>query len=357
MKAAAVVACACIGGCVTPPAPAPSEKRPVERTQVLRDDSLGYSLLVPASARLLPTDGPDDVVAASPEGLMLRVVHEHFAGEPAEAACWERLFARLPHSFAERPQTPEELAEKGPAGLTRETGNRLALLARARGSECVVLLVEGTRESPVFDLVAASAAHTFEVHPPDADTRLRLDMEAAGEILSVGAYTEALRRFEAVLETDPEQVRAHLGAGLAAFFLGDDGAHQAISHLEEAIRLRDVEQTQRGVTLLEGPQLRDALMYLGLAYATQKDYVRGEARLAELAARFPDDATGLYNFACVLSLRGDADGSLIQLRRSFELDRSLVDHARTDSDLNLLHARPEWRQLVPPMSGDAARGD
>jgi uncharacterized Ntn-hydrolase superfamily protein len=49
--------------------------------------------------------------------------------------------------------------------------------------------------------------------------------------------------------------------------------------------------------------------------------------------RVPEDAMTLYNLACVESLAGRRDDALAHVRRSFELEPSYRENARSDPDL------------------------
>ena len=54
----------------------------------------------------------------------------------------------------------------------------------------------------------------------------------------------------------------------------------------------------------------------------------------------------LYNRACYASLAGRRDNALADLRRSIELDASIVDMARGDSDFEPLAEDDEFAELV-----------
>lgn len=52
-----------------------------------------------------------------------------------------------------------------------------------------------------------------------------------------------------------------------------------------------------------------------------------------------------YNAACSLALAGDAEGALLELRKGLELRPSSKAWSRRDSDLEILHNLPEYKEL------------
>jgi hypothetical protein len=61
--------------------------------------------------------------------------------------------------------------------------------------------------------------------------------------------------------------------------------------------------------------------------------------LAQGLARYPGDATILYDLACYESLAGRLDDALAHARRALELDESLRPLAVGDPDLDPLRER------------------
>src|SRR5690606_25802628 len=116
-------------------------------------------------------------------------------------------------------------------------------------------------------------------------------------------------------------------------------------YLERFLELRSEDESSRR-TRMDAEHLRDALMHLGLAYATLKDYGKARARLGELTNRFPEDPVGQYNFACALSLSGDVEVALYHLDLAVTRDPRLAQHARTDEDLVPLRNLPEYERIL-----------
>ena len=81
--------------------------------------------------------------------------------------------------------------------------------------------------------------------------------------------------------------------------------------------------------------------------AAERGDLAAAAAHAERAVTLdPDDPMLLYNLACYRALSGRAEEALELLGRSLPLDESLREHARTDSDLESLREREEYRRLV-----------
>lgn len=317
----------------------------VVRVTPLRNEVLGFSVDLPRGWRHVPGGQGENVIARGQDGVLVRLFPEHFPAPPSLEACWERLHGRLPQDLVERPENPQQMAALAPAGLARHGGRRIHFAPFRREATCIVLVVEGPADGTRLDEVARLALSTFRLGEPNPAMQLRLAFDAATQLLEMGENAAALERFEEVLLSDPTLLRARLGAGLAAFFAGEATAPRAIEHLEKYLVLRADAETGRN-SRVESDYLKDALMHLGLAYVAVKDFRKASERLGELVNRFPDDAVALYNFACALSLGGDHQEALYQLRAAVTLDPRLAQHARTDDDLVPLHRIPEYEQIL-----------
>ena len=75
-------------------------------------------------------------------------------------------------------------------------------------------------------------------------------------------------------------------------------------------------------------------------------YAEGAEILAQGLTRFPDDPTILYDLACYQALAGLGDEAIESLARSLELDPSLKELARGDSDFASVRERPEFAALL-----------
>lgn len=319
--------------------------KPAEPRIALENGSLGYRVELPESWRFLAGGEGDNVIARGEDRVLVRLFPEHFTKEPGPEECWARLFERLPNDLESPPESPVQLAERAPAGLTRLGGRRIHFAPFQRDDSCLVLVVEGPADGSAVTRVARTAFDSFVPTRPSPAMQTRLDFDAGTQLLEMGENVAALKRFESALEADPSLHRAWLGAGLAASYAGDANVTRAVVYLERFLELRSEDESSRR-TRMDAEHLRDALMHLGLAYATLKDYGKARARLGELTNRFPEDPVGQYNFACALSLSGDVEVALYHLDLAVTRDPRLAQHARTDEDLVPLRNLPEYERIL-----------
>jgi tetratricopeptide (TPR) repeat protein len=95
------------------------------------------------------------------------------------------------------------------------------------------------------------------------------------------------------------------------------------------------------------PEDARARIHLALDYAEMsrlEEAVR-ETNLAMVLR--PDEATVLYNAACVFSQLNRKEDSLQALRKAWDAGFKDPDWARRDPDLALLHGDPEFERLYP----------
>jgi tetratricopeptide (TPR) repeat protein len=116
---------------------------------------------------------------------------------------------------------------------------------------------------------------------------------------------------------------------------------QRIQVLERHIQR--VPEDARGRTLLATDYAR---------MGRTDDAVR-EAQLA-MALR-PNEATVMYNAACVFCQLGRKPEALQALRKAWEAGFKDADWARRDPDLTLLRGEPEFDELYPASAGEAGR--
>ena len=77
-----------------------------------------------------------------------------------------------------------------------------------------------------------------------------------------------------------------------------------------------------------------------------KEYDQAAAVLEEALAKYPDDATVLYNLACAETMRGRTAEALGYLRRSVENGERFRDLAKKDTDFDPIRDEPEFGELV-----------
>jgi tetratricopeptide (TPR) repeat protein len=75
------------------------------------------------------------------------------------------------------------------------------------------------------------------------------------------------------------------------------------------------------------------------------DYEAALAALQPALAERPESLV-LFNVACMEALTGRADDALEHLRRSIDADSRILEHVRTDSDLDSLRDDPRFAELV-----------
>lgn len=325
-------------------APAPEAARVAVRE--LADDALGFAVDLPAEQRFEPGRGQSNVVARSPDGISLRVFPEHFAGPPNEAACWERLLAdHLPPELPGRPATASELPALATRGFDIPGARKVFFAARVRDNSCLLLVVDGPAQ--VAALTASTALPSFRVFAPSEEARRALLLDASMQLLKQGNVAAATARLEELVTLAPNDRRTRLQL---ARLLMDEGSppslEAAAKHLEKVVDTTPDVAFPRMPPETSTYLYAQALMNLGLAHLQLGRHAQAVTALAEAAARVPDDALILYNFACALSLSGEADDALVWLSDALALDPALGEHARTDKDLVSLHARAEWAPLL-----------
>jgi non-specific serine/threonine protein kinase len=187
-----------------------------------------------------------------------------------------------------------------------------------------------------------------------------------------GHYEEVVKRVRAVVERKPDTEGAYYLLGRAFFAAGQ---YQEVAMIAEpAIRaagddyniyipimnalgalgkkdaLRNLTQ-QRALVLEEHlknvPEDARARCLLALDFAAvgRLEDAGREASLA-MALR-ANDATVLYNLACVFSQLSRKDDAINALKRAYELGFRDPAWARRDPDLALLHGDPEFERLYP----------
>jgi tetratricopeptide (TPR) repeat protein len=330
--------------------PAPSTSTPAPSAahtgKTFHNEDVGYSLQVPAESELAASTEPG-VLATAPDGTIFHVFFEQVGAMATADGCWSTLFSRVGHDMVKHPQTLEDFRKEAQRGIDRgegENARRIFLAVYPRADSCLVLAAEGRPDSPTLAQSAPMAMATFKVGQPSPAFRADENIESGRQLMEGKKFEEALHHFEAVLKEDPNDLRAQFGAGLAAYFAGPALAPKAVEYLSKAVASH-YEQGEAAEPL-HPDQYRDALMYLGLAYASTKQFTQASTTLAELVDRYPDDAIGRYNFACVLALAGDTDEALEQLRGALQRDPELIGHARDDTDLVSLHPLPAWKALL-----------
>lgn len=337
--------CAHSGAAKTTSAEPPVRPAPSGERVRFASEELGVSLEEPQSYGF-ESGANLGVLAHAPDSSELRVFIEHLSQEASERSCWDRLYHRVPGRLLDSPRDVDELIALATAGISR--GDRFVYLSvHPKGTRCYVLVGEGPRKSLILQDAVQAARKTFVIGEPSKVMSAELDIDGGMQLLEGKEYLPALQNFEAALAITPDNHRAHFGAGLAAYFAGPEQAGKAIEHL---LVVTSVGPTEDVPPQLRPEQMRDALMYLGLAYAAKKQFSKATSTLAELVARTPADATGRYNLACVLALSGDSEAAMGELTESLQQEPSLIAHAKQDDDLKSLRGLPAWDALFQKLT-------
>jgi tetratricopeptide (TPR) repeat protein len=122
---------------------------------------------------------------------------------------------------------------------------------------------------------------------------------------------------------------------------------------EDLAKHNDALQSFSDAILLD-PTRSDFYNGMGLTYYRMENHEQALRFFREATRIDPNDATAMYNGACVLSKLGRVTESLGALQEALALDPRLADHARSDKDFNNLTANPEFNRLL---GGAAATND
>ena len=213
--------------------------------------------------------------------------------------------------------------------------NRWAFFSR--NADCLVLYVTGPKDDPFAGQTFETAAKTFQVLPLPADRQREVDLLAGMGFLERRDPGSALERFEALTGREPDNAKAHFGALMAGFELGQQAYARALPHGRLALRSeRDLTPEQRHL----------ALRAVGVMQLAENQVREAAETLAELVVRAPELAEAQYNYACALARLGDAKAAIDHLRTALRLDGELVSHARQDEDLKSLRGSAAFEQLT-----------
>ena len=213
--------------------------------------------------------------------------------------------------------------------------NRWAFFAR--NADCLVLYVTGPKDDPFAGKTFETAAKTFHVLPLPADRQREVDLLAGMGFLERRDPGSALERFETLTSREPDNAKAHFGALMAGFEMGQQAYARALPHGKLALRSeRDLTPEQRHL----------ALRAVGVMQLAENHVREAAETLAELVVRAPDLAEAQYNYACALARLGDAPAAIDHLRAALRLDGELASHARQDEDLKSLRGSAAFEQLT-----------
>ena len=158
-------------------------------------------------------------------------------------------------------------------------------------------------------------------------------------LFAAGRYQEVAAMAEAALEASGEDYNVYVPIQNS---LGSLGKKEA----ERNIRMRRIDALERHLKPV--PEDARARIILASDYAAvgrYPDAIR-EANLA-IALR-PNEATVLYNAACVFCTMEEPEAAMASLKKAWEAGFRESDWARRDPDLAPLLGHPEFERLYPP---------
>ena len=113
----------------------------------------------------------------------------------------------------------------------------------------------------------------------------RGDLRASGKLYKQGKYGQALAAYNAILQENPSNQEAALGAGASDYYLKDYGAAEsAFSHAAEQ----------------NAPRQTDALFNLGNAYYRAKDTDKAQQAYRQAILKNPQDKEAIHNLQIIL---------------------------------------------------------
>jgi tetratricopeptide (TPR) repeat protein len=157
-------------------------------------------------------------------------------------------------------------------------------------------------------------------------------------LFSSGRYQDVANMADAAIEASGEDYNIYVPITNS---LGSLGKQEALRNLR-----------QRWITALEQhlqkvPEDARARVLLANAYA-QIERIEEAVRETNLAITLrPNEATVLYNAACIFCYLKKKPEALDALRKAWEAGFKDPDWARRDPDLSILHGDPEFERLYP----------
>ena len=112
------------------------------------------------------------------------------------------------------------------------------------------------------------------------------------------------------------------------------------------LRVEDHPEPIEELARLVEIHLRWEVLTRAFGHHSAGRYAEGAELLEQGLARFPDDATILYDLACYRALAGLGDGAIESLARALERDPSLKELARGDSDFDSVRERADFSTLL-----------
>jgi len=146
-----------------------------------------------------------------------------------------------------------------------------------------------------------------------------------------GKYSEAITDYNQALKLKPDYAVAYNNRGNA--YINQGKYSEAITDYNQALKLK--------------PDFAVAYNNRGDAYIDQGKYSEAIADYNQALKLKPDDfAKAYYNKACVHSLKREVKEAIENLQRAIDLDSTLRDFAKTDSDFDNIRQDQQFRALM-----------
>ena len=188
-------------------------------------------------------------------------------------------------------------------------------------------------------------------------------------------FAESKRTIDEILQENTEFYPGHIRLGIIAELSGD--VETALKHYQRAAQLKPYDEEAyifltgiykrlADVTAADDAALK-VIEITSRKLEASLDDIIVMSRLAEAYARFgsreeagatlrrvlelePNDGLAVYNCACAYALMGEKSGTLVLLRRAFDLSFRTVAHwARADSAFDAMRGDDEFQKLLIEM--------
>jgi tetratricopeptide (TPR) repeat protein len=110
-------------------------------------------------------------------------------------------------------------------------------------------------------------------------------------------------------------------------------------------RLRDAKRMYQEALRLH-PGYVDALNNLGVIFIHDRDFTAARSSFEKAIRLEPANVDPYYNLACVCAVMGETKMSLAYLKKAVSLDKSAIDWARKDADLQKLRGLSEFKNIT-----------
>ena len=141
---------------------------------------------------------------------------------------------------------------------------------------------------------------------------------------------KALEAFDMLIKLQPEEGSNYVGRGQMLY---------ALERYEEAIEAFDRSASMDS-------SRTDVMGMKTAALAKLGRFDEALVLINKTLEQNPDDISGIYNRACLYSIKGDKVNALADLRRAIEIEPSMKEYARNDEDFKSLYENEDFIKLT-----------